>query len=140
VHGEKKTFDLLYEENINDYTKVVFIGDYWDSFHISFEEQVECFLEIIALKKKYPEKIVLLLGNHDIHYLTNKTEYSGYQHDKWREIQKLMQENLDLFQSAYQYKDVLFTHAGLSQTFFEYLLKPLEFNKWYKNINAKIKY
>lgn len=131
IHGEKRQFKIISERPsiINNYKKVVFIGDYWDSFSVPFEEQKACFLEIIKLKQKYLDKIVLLLGNHDVHYMTDKARYSGFQDVHAFEIKDLMEQYKDLFQSAYQFKDVLFTHAGLSQTFLEYLLKGSGFTK-----------
>jgi len=76
THGRSKWKEVLRKEP--DATKVVFLGDYFDSFDIPFEEQVENFTNILALKKEDPDKIVLLLGNHDFQYLPYVTEhYSG---------------------------------------------------------------
>ena len=54
--------------NIKNYDKVVFLGDYVDSFTISNIASYENLKDIIRLKKRDPNKVVLLLGNHDIQY------------------------------------------------------------------------
>lgn len=93
---------------------VVFLGDYWDSFHISYLEQLHNFKEIVEYKKANLDKTILLLGNHDESYILNNP-CSGYQHQSAPEIRYLFEENKHLFQMAYNEEDVLFTHAGVSK-------------------------
>lgn len=102
------------------FDKFVFIGDYFDSFDISFDQQVENFRDIVAFKRGNMEKVVLLLGNHDFHYLEQcgNDVYSGFQHAKAlmvnHELQPIVNEGL--IQLAYSHEDILFTHAGVTQT------------------------
>ncbi|HSC52600.1 MAG TPA: metallophosphoesterase [Phnomibacter sp.] len=64
-----------------DFDRVVFVGDYFDSRdNHTGAEQVQNFKEIIAYKKANMQKVVLLFGNHDFHYLNMVNEtYSGFQ-------------------------------------------------------------
>lgn len=65
IHGRK--FWKKPCENIDNYDKVVFLGDYLDPYNfefISVEEAIENFKEIIELKRNNMDKVVLLLGNH----------------------------------------------------------------------------
>ena len=55
--------------NIRNYDKIIFIGDYVDSFEKSDFAILENLKKIISLKKRHPDKVVLLLGNHDVQYL-----------------------------------------------------------------------
>ena len=117
IHGNKD-----WEETSNfalmRFTNVVFLGDYLDSFWIKSYDQIKNLKNIIALKKKYPDKITLLLGNHDYAYMFNYFLTVGfnavYQHD-FREILK---DNWDLFDIEWGYqgekKYHLATHAGLT--------------------------
>jgi len=101
---------------INFFDKIVFLGDYWDSSDLSFDIQKNNFIEIVEFKKKYPDKVVLLLGNHDNHYWTNSLdECSGFQSQYYYIINNLFETNKKLFQIAYIYKNILFTHAGVTK-------------------------
>ena len=58
-------------ENIEKYYKVIFLGDYFDPYDfekITVQDCINNFNEILDLKKKNTEKVVLLIGNHDDPY------------------------------------------------------------------------
>ena len=63
------------EENIDTVDKVIFLGDYCDPYQdegveYKWDDTISNFNEILEVKKKYNDKIVLLLGNHDCHYVS----------------------------------------------------------------------
>lgn len=127
THGRNKWEKILKKEH--DATKVVFLGDFFDSFDVSFNTQVENFMNILSLKKSSPDKVVLLLGNHDFHYLPYVTEhYSGYQHENRNRIGALVDNAIEdgLIQVCYSYNEWVFTHAGITKT-------------WLKNSGGDIK-
>jgi len=100
----------------NDNTLLA-LGDYFDSFDISFEDQRDNFLDIMQYKKDNPE-VILLLGNHDSpNYLHQSC--SGYQRIYAAEIKKLLTDNANQFQMAYSLGNTLFTHAGVTKTWCE---------------------
>ena len=106
----------------NDFDKVVLIGDYFDSFTIDPKKQIANFKEIIRFKKKYPQKVVLLLGNHDYHYLNSTTDrYSGFVDSMKKEVSKLLHKAIDegLIQICFVYDKFLFSHAGITKTWFK---------------------
>jgi predicted MPP superfamily phosphohydrolase len=75
LHGR----DTWQQVNTKLYDKVIFLGDYVDSHTLSDLVILENLKKIIALKKRPPEKVVLLLGNHDAHYLHYpRFECSGF--------------------------------------------------------------
>lgn len=70
VHGR-----LFWKEAIEQYPNlpVVFLGDYLDPYcnhleDIKKEDAIDRFLQILEYKHKNPERVTLLLGNHDLHY------------------------------------------------------------------------
>lgn len=98
------------------YDKIIFIGDYFDSFNIKGEDQIKNFLDIMEFKNKYPDKVVLLIGNHDFHYLEMGEQYSGYQTGFQYQIRPLVKDNLKHMVMCYKHEDFLFTHAGVTNT------------------------
>jgi len=117
IHGRTIWQKIVANET---YDKVIFIGDYFDSKEgISAKQQLANFKKIIHFKKSQPDKVVLLLGNHDFHYLNFSSRInSGYQKDYASSINKLLHDAIDagLMQMAFQYEDILFTHAGVTNT------------------------
>lgn len=102
------------------FDKVVFIGDYFDTHEdIGPTQQKDNFREILEFKAANMDRVVLLFGNHDYHYLrtTNET-YSGYQQWHKTDIQELLHPaiNAGLLQMCYSHENLLFSHAGVTKT------------------------
>jgi len=112
---------------IINYDHVVFIGDYLDSFNIPVIDIKRNLEEIIHFKLKFPDKIILLLGNHEVSY-KNNMHCAGFQAAmKWDYV-KLLETKYkkeSIFQVAFQYKDWLWSHAGITMGFYENIIKPL---------------
>jgi hypothetical protein len=83
--------------------------------------------EIIDFKKQSTAEVILLIGNHDYHYFPeigyNGT--SGYQSGAAPEIGRMLDENREHFQMAYQIDDVLCTHAGVG---YNWLFEQMNYN------------
>jgi hypothetical protein len=102
--------------------RVIFIGDYFDSFEISGLEQIHNFKEIIKYKEDNPQvEVVMLIGNHDHHYFpeVGYTGTSGYQSGIAPNISQVIDENRHHLQMAYSFDKYLFTHAGVSPVFMD---------------------
>ncbi len=117
IHGRTIWKDIINQESFD---RLIFIGDYIDTYEsISGEQQLANLLDIIQYKKDNSDKVILLLGNHDYHYLPNINEqYSGYQEwQKWN-FEKVLKDNLNLFQMCYQIPNtnIICSHAGISKT------------------------
>lgn len=100
----------------------VFLGDYCDPYglEISDEMVVDNLIDIISFKKEYPERVILLLGNHDMHYLLpNSSKGSRYNRPLSMILYDLFKNNEVLFQPAYACGRLLFTHAGVLHSWFE---------------------
>lgn len=114
--------------NPNEYDKIIFLGDYVDSYDIPADKQINNLKNIIQFQKDYPDKVITLLGNHDWHYLNGDLfpyeTYSGFQ-QKYYLIYKNLLEQLDL-KLAYKIQPVLFTHAGVSDVWYDKWSKDLD--------------
>lgn len=117
VHG--RSFWKLVA-NTKSFDQLIILGDYFDSFDIGAQEQIRNFREIITFKETYPEKMILLIGNHDFHYMPVARAvgeyYSGYQDRYAYQISALLEEHKHLLQMCYQWEHYLFTHAGVTST------------------------
>lgn len=119
-HGQSNY--VPHEEEIEAVDKVVFGGDYWDSFTLHPSTQIRVFKKLLKLKEKYWDKIEFLLGNHDIQYLYNdrvsQLRCSGFSYEYFNRINVLMVHHKDMFKYAWQHENHLFTHAGVSTKIF----------------------
>lgn len=105
-----------------EYDKFIFLGDYFDSYTIPGVIQLHNFNEILDFKRKNKDKVELLIGNHDYHYFPGvREDYSGYQGTKRFEFQDALERAYkeDLLKVVYQYQDYIFSHAGLTKTWFD---------------------
>lgn len=119
IHGQDIWKEIINKESKYDY--IVFVGDYFDSFDISTDIQINNFLDIIEFKKSNPEKVKLLIGNHDIHYFSSvgNTGTSGYQKVGNFHINPVIEANKEYLQMCFQTDKYLFTHAGVGDTFMD---------------------
>lgn len=116
IHG-RTNWEWIVEAE-KDADKIVFVGDYADSFDISVPWQIANLQKILKFKADHPEQVVLLMGNHDFHYIVDSERYSGYSHEyasRWHDIFIEALEKKQL-QMAYQNGEYLFTHAGVTET------------------------
>src|SRR5680860_961355 len=116
LHGESCWQAIDFDR----YDRIVFLGDYVDSPYQSEKGILENFNAVIQFKKSLPEKVILILGNHDIHYLHYpKYSCSGFDPLLQVPLTDIYNNNYDLFQVAYQIQNHLFSHAGISFPWYE---------------------
>lgn len=121
---------------IKDCDKLIFIGDYFDSFDIPVEAQLANFLDILTFKRRFPYKVDLLWGNHDHHYSPYTTQtYSGFNYNPAIRIHMEDALKKGMFYTAVEYDGVVYSHAGLSQTWMENndLSSIDEINEYYRS-------
>lgn len=118
THGRVLWKEIVAKEKNAD--KIVFIGDYFDThYDITVDQQIENFKEILEFKKNNMDQVVLLLGNHDYHYLKGVYEsYSGYKAFRALDINEVLQPavNSGLVQMCFVHDKYVFTHAGVTKT------------------------
>ena len=132
IHGRtfwKSIIPLL--ENNQIINKIVFLGDYLDPYpneHISKSSAISIFNDIIQLKKSYPNKIILLLGNHDLEYISPIMTPCRCDTKNYNQIQSVFLDNLPLFQLIYIYDNFLFSHAGIINQWYNAVQPLLNLN------------
>lgn len=105
--------------------KIIFVGDYVDSFSIKNIDMKKNLEDIIFFKTVLPDKVVLLLGNHDVHYIVSDQQCSGYRAEMKHDFYELYVKNNNLFQLAYRIENYLWTHAGVT-------------TEWYKEFETEL--
>lgn len=123
IHGRKFWKEPFEKYKDNEDIGFIFLGDYLDAYGfegISNVEAIDNFKDILNNCIDHP-RTIMLLGNHDIHYLPPLDSYYGcrrYDFDK-EEIQELFLNNLNKFQVCHTEningKKYVFSHAGFTQ-------------------------
>ncbi|MBR6551103.1 MAG: N-formylglutamate amidohydrolase [Paludibacteraceae bacterium] len=113
THGRDAWRQLVREDAVN-----VFLGDYLDPYGPEIRKSGESALQnlqaIVAYKEQHPETI-LLLGNHDLHYLWREC-YSRYNYQCAKLFAEFFRQNWHHFKMAYAIgKRILVTHAGVTK-------------------------
>lgn len=142
VHGRTMWKKIVHSES--DADRVVFVGDYFDSFNIPGLDQLQNFNEIIEYKKTSSTEVVLLIGNHDYHYFPEIHGFfhcAGYQRALAYDIGFAINENRDLLQVAYQSEDgFLYSHAGVSSIFMDSLFALWSHDRIAELLNEQFRY
>ena len=119
THGRLNWKDIVAKE-LESSDKIVFIGDYFDTHDdVSPEQQITNFMDILEFKVANMDKVVLLIGNHDFHYLSGINEsYSGFQYGWSKSFNEILEPALaeGLMQMCYVHDKYVFTHAGVTNT------------------------
>lgn len=117
IHGR----DLWKKQVKEPADMYIFIGDYFDSFDIDGQTQIDNFKDILTFYRENKDKVVLLTGNHDVSYMNVNCACSGYQNKYAYKIGKLikpLRENGDLKACKVINKHI-FVHAGITKTWIE---------------------
>jgi hypothetical protein len=139
IHGNPVWKNIIWHEKPK---RVIFLGDYFDAYNISPIDQLINFKAILEYRDMYPEiEFVLLTGNHDHHYLPyiGNSNTSGYNSAFAMQFgEELMKADLRM---AYQFDNYLFSHAGISHTFYtKYFNDEKDIEEVAENINALFHY
>ena len=126
VHG-RSFWRKAVEENPQE--AFIFLGDYLDPYPqdgVIVEEAFAGLQEIVSLKESRPEKVTLLWGNHDLHYLYPDLEGSRYDRKNAARNGDYFNDHRRDFQLAAEWivggERYLFTHAGVGSLWVESFL------------------
>jgi len=102
------------------FDKIIFIGDYVDSYDLNNEIILNNLKNIVFFKKMVPNKVILLLGNHDIQYFIHDQICSGYRGEMYHDLNPIFRDPELGFKIAHLEKDTegnkyLWTHAGVTR-------------------------
>lgn len=146
VHG-RRFWKKPCKELVDKVDEIVFLGDYVDPYPYDFDpykiverngssttgeyidndDVLPNLADIINFADLHKDKVTLLLGNHDMHYISSVFyQLAGgtrYNRSLAPQIKELFNEDRDLFYFAHLIKwkggYVLFTHAGVNKGWFE---------------------
>ncbi len=118
IHGRTIWQDIAEKEQ--DFNQFIFMGDYFDPIEdIAMDEVILNFSRIIKFKQQHGNKVTLLFGNHDFHYLKSIKEfYNRYNFDYSIIIEDLIDSSMQqrYFSLCYRHQHFLFSHAGITKT------------------------
>lgn len=142
LHGK----DYWKSIDLSDFDKIIFLGDYVDSrLMVPPLVELKNLTEIIGLKSKFHDKIELLLGNHDIQYMFFPKYQCSVNYQIVDELVEIFTANRSLFKVAFQIENHLWTHAGVSKSWFKYYCEQFDwysetdFSDLHINLNNMIK-
>ncbi len=140
IHGHDTWKHIVNQEQ--DADKFIFVGDYFDSFTVPGLVQCQNFQDIIEFKTTTDKSVILLIGNHDYHYFPEIGENgcSGYQARMAPTIQHIIDTNREHLQMAYQFDDILVTHAGVSSEWLDDVVVDWDVDSLDATINDLFKF
>jgi len=99
---------------VDKFDKIIFLGDYFDSWKNKWPEQMNNACDIITFKERFPEKVDLCWANHDTSYYLDE-RCSGYQLEHAADIKDFFIKHKDQFEVVYIYDKWICSHAGVSE-------------------------
>lgn len=131
IRGNHKVLQKVIDEFIKgSYDKLILTGDYYH-FNRNTEDILRCFQLIVKTKDLLGESFIPLLGDQDIQYFldnNDRVKCYGYREDVYIQLHNYLKEHRNMFKYAYSFGDYLFTHAGVSKTW--YLKHYSILDKW----------
>lgn len=114
LHTKQHILDAI-QPRFAEYERVVFLGDYCDDWVAMPEDSYYLLKSLVELKQQQPERIILLLGNHDLsEWLGSRFSCSGFNYNTHALVKPFFDEHQDLFQLAFCWHKIVFTHAGIT--------------------------
>lgn len=117
IHGRSFWHDAVEAESTEE---IIFLGDYTDPYPhegIAPEKGLETLTDVLRLKADHPERTTLLLGNHDLSYISSHLPQCRHDHRNHDTIRQILLDNLDQFDIAHEIqvadRHIIFTHAGI---------------------------
>lgn len=140
IHGNwEEVIPKINNYDLSDIDKVVVLGDYVDDFTeaLNGKIMIEGFTKLCNLKRKNPDKFIILMGNHDLSYLSSQ-RCSGYHWQYDADYRKMFLSNIDIVDIACKLDDWVFSHAGLTKSWVEkWVPEELPEETFYKAITKE---
>ena len=119
IHGRTNWKQIVEKEK--DADKFIFFGDYFDPYDwsLSLNEIVNNFNDIVEFKNKNPNKVILLIGNHDLRSWDQNANQCRYIDGTYEQVAPTLFNGIldGLFQLCYFINDnIVCSHAGFSKT------------------------
>lgn len=136
IHGRSFWKEAVKDRENED---IVFLGDYMDPYNyegIDYAQAIGNFKEIIEFANNH-EKVTLLLGNHDCHYLSESIDKSSRRDylnaaEIIKTFKSFKREFLMAIERTINGKQFIFSHAGISIKWVQnhpLLISDIDFDK-----------
>jgi predicted phosphodiesterase len=117
IHG-RNNWRKIVNEYANDVDKIIFTGDYADSYESEKISRRSTLKEVYAIFDFYEnnkDKTIILGGNHDFHYYKDPYFYncSRYDRKNLNNLTELYQHYKKDIKVCFKYKNYIWTHAGI---------------------------
>jgi len=125
IHGRN-----FWEPALDFDGKVVFLGDYTDPYvyeGFTCEDSLQVMKKVIEFKKSFPDRITLLVGNHELHYYDKKFECGRFSDEYYERFHELLTgDDANLFQLCRQIDKYLFIHAGIVKEWYKLHVEEMQ--------------
>lgn len=130
VHGRIQWKKIVEKEK--DADKFIFLGDYFDPYDwtLTLDDLVNNFKDILEFKTKNPDKVVLLIGNHDLAAFDGRANKCRYVDGLYEQMRPTFFNGIKdgTFQLCYFIEpNIICSHAGFTKTWLDN--HTLEFNE-----------
>lgn len=134
IHNHSYIFKDIYKlDKEYNFDKIIFLGDYVDDWNSTGHQSLETLNTIIAMKNSFQDKIILLIGNHELSYIG--APCSGHNYIFETAIENKIKENINLFNIYTEIllgnKTYICSHAGINN---DYIINTLN-NNWKEELN-----
>jgi len=127
--GATATAEIWSDMPYYQYDKIIFVGDYCDSYDLNNETILQNLENIIFFKKALGDRVVLLLGNHDVQYIVPNEICSGFRSEMQFDLKRVLSANLNLFKMAHFEQGAngkwIWSHAGVTSEWFKELKRDM---------------
>lgn len=122
IHGHYDSFYELYKKEDPD--EVILLGDYVDSFTQTSQQCKECLVNLLDLRQEHIKNkgnFIMLLGNHDFHYIVGGERYSGFKTNTLSLCGEILTKAVITDKSIIpiyvdSVNNIIFSHAGITNT------------------------
>ncbi|MDR3260291.1 MAG: metallophosphoesterase [Tannerella sp.] len=119
IHGRK-----FWEPALDYPGEVIFLGDYTDPYaYEGFNQEDACraLQKIVAYKMQNPDRVTLLIGNHELHYYDKQFRCSRFDEMYYERYHAILtgETTAGLFQVCKQKENYLFIHAGITKGWYD---------------------
>ena len=123
IHGKSIWQDIVNKEQAD---RIIFLGDYVTTHGYETPKQqvdnLKNIFEFVENKRAEGIEVILLRGNHCMQMLGyDWAECSGWDQELYELLVPLKQKYLDMTQWIYRDNDIVFSHAGISTEWMEWI-------------------
>jgi hypothetical protein len=118
VHGRN-----FWKPVLDYHGEVIFLGDYTDPYSregLTQEDAYRNLLAIVDYRQANPDRVTLLIGNHELHYYNSRFAASRFSDTYYERYHAVLTDEATagLFRICKQIDNYLFIHAGITKDWY----------------------